>query len=106
VWSVPSSSESQKLGAYGDSGVTSESMVWVESMEDNGSRSGQFWRDLSSIRMVRQSRGPWARDECSSIVKLCGGQFIVIQPDGSRQFRLVQAEHGTLCSLALYWRLG
>jgi len=66
--SVPSSSESQGLGEYwGDSGVASESWVWVESVEDNRSRSGQFWRDalciVLSICTVRQSRGPWAHDE-------------------------------------------
>jgi len=41
---MPSSSESLGLGAYGqgDSGVVSESWVWKESMEDDGSRSGQL----------------------------------------------------------------
>jgi len=42
---MPSSSESLGLGVYGDwgdSGVTSESSVWRESMEDDGSRSGQL----------------------------------------------------------------
>jgi len=60
---LPSSSESQGLGEYwGDSGVTSESWVWMESMEDDRSRSGQVWRDalciMSLVCMVRQSRGP------------------------------------------------
>jgi len=57
---MPSSSESQGLGEYwGDSGVVNESWVWVESVEGDGSRSGQVWRDdVSSVRMVRQSCGP------------------------------------------------
>jgi len=56
---LPSSSDPMGLGKCGgDSGVTSESWVWRESMEDDGSRSGQgFWRDALSVRMVRQSRG-------------------------------------------------
>ena len=47
----------------GDSGVTSESWVWRESVEDDGSRSGQgFWMDarfiVLSVRMIGQSHGP------------------------------------------------
>ena len=55
---VPSASDSAELGKCGDSGVTSESWVWVESVEDDGSRSGQgFWMDMLSVHMVRHSRG-------------------------------------------------
>jgi len=81
--SVPSSSDSAGLGKYGgDSGVTSESWVQVESVEDNGSRSGVPVDALFVVSSVlRQSRGPWACDECSSNTKRCRGQFIVMQPD-------------------------
>jgi len=60
---LPSSSDPTGLGKCGgDSGVTSESWVWRESVEDDGSRSGHgFWMDAQfvvlSVRMVRQSRG-------------------------------------------------
>jgi len=51
---MPSSSESLGLGEYGlgDAGVVSESWVWRESMEDDGSRSGQLkdaWYIVSSF---------------------------------------------------------
>jgi len=61
---LPSSSDPMGLGKYGgDSGVVSESWVWRESVEDDGSRSGQgFWRDalyiVLSVRSLRQSCGP------------------------------------------------
>jgi len=61
---LPSSSDPMGLGQCGgDSGVTSESWVWRESVEDDGSRSGQgFWMDawfiVLSVRMVGQSHGP------------------------------------------------
>jgi len=94
--SMPSSSDSAGLDKYGgDSGVASESWVWVESVEDDGSRSGipgDAQYVVSSV--LRQSRGPWACDECSGNTEQCGGQFSVMQPDDE-----------PLCSLASYRRL-
>ena len=80
---MPSSSDSAGLGKYwGDSGMVSESWVWVESVEDDGSRSGVLVDALYVVSSVlRQSRGPWACDECSSNTKQCEGQFSVMQPD-------------------------
>ena len=80
---MPSSSDSVGLGEYwGDSGVASESWVWMESMEDDRSRSGVPVDALYVMSSVlRQSHGPWAHDECSSNTERCGGQFIVMQPD-------------------------
>jgi len=92
VMLVPSSSESQGLGKYGgDSGVTSESWVWMESVEDDGSRSGVPVDAQYVVSLVlRQSYGPWAHDECSSNTERCGGQFSVMQPDGMvLQFNVV-----------------
>src|SRR6266850_2398889 len=83
---MPSSSESLGLGKYeDDSGVTSESWVWVESMEDDGSRSGQgFWREARyvtlSIRLVGLSHGP-SCDRTQLCAVQRGGQFIVMQLD-------------------------
>jgi len=82
---VPSSSDSMGLGKWGDSGVTSESWVWVESMEDDGSRSGQgFWREARyvtlSIRLVGLSHGP-SCDRTQLCAVQRGGQFIVMQLD-------------------------
>ena len=91
---VPSSSDSVELGKWwGDSGVTSESWVWRESMEDDGSRSGQgFWREalyvMLSVCSVGLSHGP-SCDRTQPCAVQCGGQFNVVQPDGSWQFILV-----------------
>jgi len=91
---APSSSESRGLGKCGgDSGVASESWVWVESVEDDGSRSGHgFWREalyvVLSIHMVGLSHG-LSRDRMQLCAVQCGGQFIIMQPDGSWQFILV-----------------
>jgi len=107
---MPSSSDSAGLGEYwGDSGVASESWVWVESVEDDGSRSGVPVDALYVVSSVlRQSHGPWACDECSGNTKRCRGQFNIMQPDDetggcilmtctvilSWQFRLMQ--HGSI----------
>src|SRR6266850_6818068 len=78
---------SKEVGTWkwGDSGVTSESWVWMESVEDDGSRSGQVvWQDAQfvvlSICTVRLSHGP----SCDRM-QLCAvqhrGQFNVMQLD-------------------------
>jgi len=73
--------ESSGLGEYGlgDSGVTSESWVWRESIEDDGSRSGQLGMTSSIMLWFESvpSYGP-SCDAVLLIAKLCKGQFIVM----------------------------
>jgi len=92
---------SSGLGEYGqgDSGVTGESWVWRESIEDNGSRSGQLedaWY-IVSLFWIGPSRAQHVRVHCF-IVEQHGGQFIVMQPDchGNLQFNII---------LVLVWTL-
>jgi len=79
---------SKEVGTWkwGDSGVTSESWVWMESVEDDGSRSGQeFWRDAQFVvlfvRTVGLSHAP-SCDRMQLCAVQCGGQFNVMQLDG------------------------